>query len=85
MHSLFHTSQPAFSYWKPETVKVLRWILDSVEFGVAKPILTMDAGANVHLMTTSDHAPVWFEKLSHKFSRLKILRDTQGEGIRFHT
>src|SRR5690606_33359768 len=50
MHSLFHTSQPPFFYFAPETLTVLRWVEDRWERKGSGPIATIDAGPNVHLL-----------------------------------
>jgi diphosphomevalonate decarboxylase len=50
MHSLFHTSNPPFFYFAPETVAVLRWAEDCWEKTGHGPITTIDAGPNVHLL-----------------------------------
>lgn len=50
MHALFETSSPAFGYMQSESVDVLqktrRWWMDQND----GPLVTMDAGPNVHLL-----------------------------------
>jgi diphosphomevalonate decarboxylase len=54
MHSLFHTSSPGFSYINSATLDVL----DAVKVFWQKhqdgPVVTLDAGANVHLLYRDD-------------------------------
>lgn len=56
MHSLFHTSQPPFFYFAPETVSVLRWVEARWEKTGGGPIATIDAGPNVHLLVPLEEA-----------------------------
>jgi diphosphomevalonate decarboxylase len=50
MHSLFHTSEPPFSYFAPGTISLLRWVEDLWEKEGKGPIATIDAGPNVHML-----------------------------------
>lgn len=54
MHALFETSQPAFGYMHPESL----WVLNQVRQVWAAqndgPLVTMDAGANIHLLYRED-------------------------------
>ena len=55
MHSLFHTSAEPFTYWEPGSVRALQWLRPWIAHGGANhdevpPIVTMDAGANVHVL-----------------------------------
>jgi diphosphomevalonate decarboxylase len=59
MHSLFHTSQPPFTYWEPGTVELLRWISPAVETEAEPPIVTLDAGANVHVLVRAERGSEW--------------------------
>lgn len=57
MHSLFHTSEPPFFYFKPGTISVLEWSQDYWSKHKSGPITTIDAGPNVHLLVpTSERA-----------------------------
>ncbi len=50
MHSLFHTAEPPFFYFAPETISVLRWCENFWEKNGRGPIATIDAGPNVHFL-----------------------------------
>ncbi|MES2856379.1 MAG: diphosphomevalonate decarboxylase [Bdellovibrionota bacterium] len=56
MHALFETSQPPFGYMTSGTLEVLNYLRDVIW---AKeddgPIITMDAGPNIHLLYRDDH------------------------------
>lgn len=56
MHALFETSQPAFGYWHPDSVKVLALTREYWREQKDGPLVTMDAGANVHLLWRADQA-----------------------------
>lgn len=50
MHALFETSQPAFSYMTDDSLFVLRTIQKIWNQLNDGPLVTMDAGANIHLL-----------------------------------
>lgn len=54
MHSLFHTSDPRFSYMTDKTEEVLAYLQLGWESDSDGPLVTMDAGANVHLIFRKD-------------------------------
>lgn len=61
MHALFETARPPFGYFTPGTIEVLTMIRDvsaaAESFAVGgfrKPIVTMDAGPNVHVLLGRD-------------------------------
>lgn len=82
MHGLFHTSKEPFSYWKPETLKVLNWLEESKTSSSAEPpaVVTLDAGANVHVLVTQEYAEAWKDRIKQKFPEFKILEDRPGTG-----
>jgi diphosphomevalonate decarboxylase len=54
MHSLFETSRPAFGYMTPGSLEVLRLARDQWVRHGDGPLVTMDAGPNVHLLFRTD-------------------------------
>ncbi len=54
MHGLFHTATPAFRYVTPQTLAVLSDVQDVWEKAGDGPLVTLDAGPNVHLLYRSD-------------------------------
>jgi diphosphomevalonate decarboxylase len=51
MHALFETSKPSFGYMTYGSLAVLRWVRESSwDSREAGPIMTMDAGPNIHLL-----------------------------------
>lgn len=79
MHSLFHTCAEPFTYWDPGTLEVLRWVAPQV-MGEDPPIVTLDAGPNVHFIVERSRADAWKERLERNFPGRVILRDRQGAG-----
>jgi len=86
MHSLFHTSQPPFSYWRGGSVEALQWFAPLV--GGAKapdgalPIVTMDAGPNVHVIVPEADGEIWKARLEAQFGAHALLQDRPGTGAR---
>lgn len=92
MHSLFHTCADPFTYWKPGTMEVLEWIAPFVRTArthgepgrspafETPPIVTMDAGPNVHVIVPSSEAADWKVRLGDRFPELTVLEDRQGKG-----
>lgn len=81
MHSLFHTSEEPFTYWTPGTLEVFRW-LKGRSIANIKPIITMDAGPNIHLLIPESAATEWVSALKSAFGQFDILEDIQGTGVR---
>ena len=78
MHELFHTAQNSFSYFTDETKKVLSFF-ESIDLQ-DRPIVTMDAGPNIHVLIPSDEVLFWELKIKQAFPDLEILSDQQGNG-----
>ncbi len=54
MHGLFHTANPAFMYMNGHSQNVLQQILLQWQANDDGPLVTMDAGSNVHLLYRQD-------------------------------
>ncbi|GHT90381.1 diphosphomevalonate decarboxylase [Alphaproteobacteria bacterium] len=50
MHALFETASPSFGYMQPETIRVLSEIRKFWKSNGDGPIVTLDAGPNIHLL-----------------------------------
>jgi len=68
MHALFETSSPSFGYMTSSSVEVINFARSYWEKHSNGPIVTMDAGANVHLL----NVPEGFTK-SPELSKFTIL------------
>ena len=64
MHQLFSTCHEPFSYITPESDKALTALQRFWEQNGDGPIVTMDAGPNIHLLYRMDQAD-----LAHKFKQ----------------
>lgn len=65
MHALFATSNPAFHYMNAKSMNVLNFIYDHWQDKKDGPLVTMDAGANVHLIYRHDQTLVMKEIGEH--------------------
>jgi diphosphomevalonate decarboxylase len=64
MHSVMMTSTPALHYWKPASVEVMNSVRQWRSEGI--PVCyTMDAGANVHVMTLGTEVQTLEKRLRH--------------------
>ena len=64
MHSVMMTSDPALHYWKPASVEVMNSVRQWRSEGI--PVCyTMDAGANVHVMTLESEVQTVEKRLRH--------------------
>ena len=65
MHALFETSQPSFGYMTSKSLTVLKDIHSYWRKEGDGPLVTMDAGANIHLLYRQDQASLaksWMTK-----------------------
>jgi mevalonate pyrophosphate decarboxylase len=79
MHSLFHTSEEPFTYWNPQTIEGLHFLAEFLK-SPTPPIVTLDAGPNVHVLVAEGDRSVWRERLTTQFGKDRILEDGQGPG-----
>jgi diphosphomevalonate decarboxylase len=56
MHALFETSGPPFGYFEPGSVEVLRAVREVWKSQNDGPVVTMDAGPNVHVLWRPEQA-----------------------------
>ena len=68
MHALFETSEPSFGYMKPESLQVLGLVRQFWQKKGDGPWVTMDAGANVHLLYRPDQEAI-FKKLQPQLEK----------------
>ncbi len=85
MHSLFHTCAEPFSYWQPGTIEALHWFAPRIEPNAVgtPPIVTLDAGPNLHVIVEAASAESWRKELQQRFGAQAILEDRPGLGARF--
>lgn len=89
MHSLFHTSEEPFTYWKPATLAILEQLSPIVQGrvpgpGAGAPLVTLDAGPNVHLIVPQNEVVSWMAwihaDLMDRVPGLSVLIDRAGQG-----
>jgi diphosphomevalonate decarboxylase len=84
MHSLFHTCAQPFSYWEAGTIEALHGLAPFLG-EASPPIVTLDAGPNIHVLVPKSDRDVWRKRLKElrvlpTLEELKILEDGQGTG-----
>lgn len=77
MHVLFHTSIPAFMYMNPMSLQVLKELNDYWNAKGDGPLVTMDAGSNVHLLFRPEQKVDYFEMIN-KFRPQAALWTDEG-------
>lgn len=78
MHALFETCEPSFGYMTPESLWVLNQIRNFWKSQGDGPLVTMDAGANVHLLYREDQshmAQAFHREFSNTF---KVISSFEG-------
>ncbi len=73
MHALFLTSSPPFSYMQPGSIKVLNQILEYWQREGDGPLVTMDAGSNIHLLYRPEQKDLAL-KLSQQWAEFNSMR-----------
>lgn len=65
MHGLFHTSKPPFMYMNGDSQSVLAQLLDYWQKNDDGPLVTMDAGSNIHLLYRMNQNTIYDQLKSH--------------------
>lgn len=65
MHVLFHTAKPPFMYMNAESQYALSNILHFWKEANDGPLVTMDAGSNVHLLFRDDQTSMYDQYVKH--------------------
>ncbi len=77
MHLLFHTSKPAFMYMNQITFKVLTELHQMWMIKKDGPLITMDAGSNIHLLYRLDQKAHYFDVIA-KFRNVTSIWTDEG-------
>lgn len=75
MHALFHTSSPAFMYMNASTMKALSMLHNAWLDKQDGPLITMDAGSNIHLLYRPDQKAHYFEAINQFRGEMPIWTD----------
>lgn len=84
MHALFATAQPSFRYMSPASLDVLNIVSDYWVEKKDGPLVTMDAGANVHLIYREDQtraAQEVEEQIIKKINEQKIDKENPEQKV----
>jgi diphosphomevalonate decarboxylase len=92
MHELFHTSAPSFRYMNSTSQEVVHTFQKhSADLDLGLPslnsVITLDAGANVHLFVPAAEQDEWTFWLRQEFPKLPFLVDEafQSKGARYES
>ncbi len=77
MHTLFHTSVPPFIYMNALSFQILKELNEYWNIKNDGPLITMDAGSNIHLLFRTDQKAHYFEMI-HRFSSLASMWTDEG-------
>lgn len=77
MHTLFHTSSPSFMYMNSSTFEALSVLHNYWQKKSDGPLVTMDAGSNVHLLFREDQAND-YEEIKNIFKARSALWSDEG-------
>ena len=79
MHALFETSVPTFGYMNSNSVLVLQLVKDFWKIKKDGPLVTMDAGPNVHLLFRKDQEALAKELLLKLKQNFQVMDHFPGE------
>ncbi len=88
MHDLFHTSNPSFRYMTTLSEEIVA-CFQNTESQLASElpsfhgVVTLDAGANVHLFVPVQEEGEWEKWIQHHYPRIQYLKDVTGYGARY--
>ena len=83
MHDLFHTSDPAFAYMNDlSRAWVKRFQMHDKHFPSENAIVTLDAGANVHVFVPEVEERSW-ERFFSASPDLQFVKSRSGRGARY--
>jgi diphosphomevalonate decarboxylase len=79
MHAVMMTSQPPLFYWQPASLVIMQEVILWRKAGIPC-FYTLDAGPNVHIITTNSHAAEIKSRLTAMPGVVKILQSPAGKG-----
>jgi diphosphomevalonate decarboxylase len=81
MHAVMMTSQPQLYYWQPVTLAVMQSVIKWRKEGM--PVcFTIDAGPNVHVITTGENSSVLAANLNNIPGVIEVLVSRPGKNAR---
>jgi mevalonate pyrophosphate decarboxylase len=83
MHDLFHTSDPSFGYMNDRSREwVKRFQTHDKHLPSQNGIVTLDAGANVHVFVPDTEERLW-ERFFQAQTGLAFVKSRAGKGARY--
>lgn len=88
MHDLFHTSEPPFKYMTKMSEEIVARF-QTVESQLTSElpsfhgVVTLDAGANVHLFVPIEEEAEWEAWIKKAYPQVKYLKDATGYGAHY--
>lgn len=83
MHAVMMTSMPALFYWEPASIAIMKLVPVWREKDGLNVCYTLDAGPNVHLICTAEHAEEISARLQNFPGVMDILRANVGGPARY--
>lgn len=77
MHALFETAKPPFGYMNEDSFKVMNWARQLWETTQDGPMVTMDAGPNVHLLFRLDQKNIFEKAIEELGQNFLVLSNSQ--------
>lgn len=81
MHAVMMTSQPQLYYWQPATLAVMQSVIKWRKEGILV-CFTIDAGPNVHVITTGENSSVLAANLNNMPGVIEVLVSRPGKNAR---
>lgn len=78
LHALMMTSPHPFWLMSPETLNLMNYIKE-LRIGGLDAFFTLDAGANLHLISLKKDQDKIIEKVKEKFPAINFIKDSQGQ------
>lgn len=72
MHAVMMTSNPPLYYWEPGTIAVIKSLINWREQNNLQAFFTIDAGANVHVITEKKNA----QKVQERLQEIEFVKET---------
>jgi diphosphomevalonate decarboxylase len=77
MHAVMMTSTPSLVYWSPDTIRIIKATQGWRQRGTPA-FFTIDAGPNVHVLTTPEYAQHIRERLLDMQGVANVITGTPG-------
>jgi diphosphomevalonate decarboxylase len=83
LHAIAMSADEPAYYLQPKTSEVLSWLRTERSGGTLPAYFTLDAGANVHILSRKEDAANVKQKVSQRFPGLGVMQSGIGTGVQF--